>query len=788
MAPHLERLVTGAHRRATLVGMLHVGGVGAVFGAATGALVLLVAWTLGRFAIAVPMPLAGAASMIGVGIFVGAVWALAHRPARLAVAVRLDRALGLRDRLGTAESLRGNGRLDADVARLVLADAERHALGLSPKVAFPLRGGAWWLGAFVLGAIVLGGGWFLPPPAIAARATVASIPPDPLLREESKSTVDQVLREIRERPVLPPEVGGDALAMLDAIAEQLERGEQSPEELQAARDRAAAAISELGDELAERSQREQSALDEMAAEFASLVGDEPAPPDLTPFVEALRDGRLDDAADALASLRSRLDEMTPDDRAALAEFFDRLADDLARDPIAAPPADPPAVDASIDDDQASEPTPAESDDQTAPDASDEPTTDPRSERPETGTETGTESGAEAEAGEDDATRQGGDPTSGEPRGPGPDPTDPDATDPGATDPGATDPRAADPMATGPDTNGDDDRADEGTRPDPGEGAEGDPAARDESPTRNGAAEPGGDAGERQRAMEEALREMAERMREGACESGQPCDGEEGQGEGEQDGPPEGGGVGSQPEPGTSGAPQPGSDAQPGDGPEAADDRAREGDRDGTQEHAREGEVDGDAETTRTTEGGATDPSADGDRGSDPSLERMLRDMAEGRRGNEERLEQARRLREQAERLAERTTPEERERLRRWSDLAQRERSGDDGRGGARDQPQARPDDRTVRRSPPAPHAGPEIDLTESDGSASVLAELLGGEPAEGGRSVLPPPAARAIREAAERGVEPGELPARYHRLIRRYFGRLEETATEARDQSPGRTP
>ena len=82
----------------------------------------------------------------------------------------------------------------------------------------------------------------------------------------------------------------------------------------------------------------------------------------------------------------------------------------------------------------------------------------------------------------------------------------------------------------------------------------------------------------------------------------------------------------------------------------------------------------------------------------------------------------------------------------------------------------------------------DLDLRDTDdaGEGQVIATWLGEEsrPGEPGRGTQP--LVRRAQSEAERAVEESAVPSRYAGIIRRYFGRLNETVNRAAGQAPAR--
>jgi hypothetical protein len=150
----------------------------------------------------------------------------------------------------------------------------------------------------------------------------------------------------------------------------------------------------------------------------------------------------------------------------------------------------------------------------------------------------------------------------------------------------------------------------------------------------------------------------------------------------------------------------------------------------------------------------------------PSPTGALRRLAERQRSAAESQRLSERMRELARRMAE---AEE--------------------RGGAASPPEAEAGSREaglggapLRRSgdePFAPEGTEDLDLGGTEPATPMAGELLGA--GEGQGPLDREAARRVVREArhvAERAVDESVVPSRYHRLIRRYFGRLGERSEQ----------
>lgn len=266
-------------------------------------------------------------------------------------------------------------------------------------------------------------------------------------------------------------------------------------------------------------------------------------------------------------------------------------------------------------------------------------------------------------------------------------------------------------------------------------------------------------------------------------------------------PPQGGAP--QPSPGTSGR-DASKQGSPGEtGPRAAPgEPANQPTPGGTPQPGPKGQAPGQA-VPQPSPDGAASPGQQPEPGSAPTpgMERLLeqaRRMADRSRQPQQDAREAEQLREQARRMLEGATPEEREQWRRLAEQMARERRGERGGdrpepgggdraerngmpgGGPGDEPGDRSTNPTPRPLPAGEQATDVIDARRNPsqtpaGPERVVAEWMGK-----GRKPSPQEqaaAASVIREAAASGqkaVEDRTLPSRYDGLLRRYFRRLPE--------------
>jgi hypothetical protein len=264
------------------------------------------------------------------GLLVGAWHALRQRPGRLGMAVRLDRQLGLNDRLGTAEVIRTGRIRPDDFAALARRDAERRAESIDPVAATPIRITRVWVVAAAASATLGLGDAYLPTLARAAGpgAATGSTELDEQ-RSRIRATIDDALADVD--PETLDERSREKLDALERLASQLEP--TSEIELARARDDSAAQLDELADQLARQSQQNLDAVEEAARRFADIGRREaptPAPPEAEAFLDALERGELGEAADRFDELMKRQRELPPPARRKLARQLREISETLER--------------------------------------------------------------------------------------------------------------------------------------------------------------------------------------------------------------------------------------------------------------------------------------------------------------------------------------------------------------------------------------------------------------------------------------------------------------------------
>ncbi|MHC5022283.1 MAG: hypothetical protein ACYTGG_00025 [Planctomycetota bacterium] len=325
----LHQTISRARRRLLADHCLHGAGRGLTLAAALAIALLaadrLLAWNL---------PLLAFAGVLGAGAGLGMIATALRRPDPLDVAVRLDRALRLKDRIGTAVALQSAApaRPGQDFAPLVERDAEQYAGRLDVRGATPIRMTNIWGAGVVLVALLFLGFLFIP-----AVSRADERPPDGApTAEQQAALLEQQQQIVESIDGVMDDLAGEAAAdettrrqleALDRLARQL--GDAAPDEAQVieSRDETAARLSELADHLADESERDAAAADEVARRFAGMSAPD-APMTTQQFMEALQRGDFGDAADVLEQWTEQFESMPAEQRREAAGELRELADRL----------------------------------------------------------------------------------------------------------------------------------------------------------------------------------------------------------------------------------------------------------------------------------------------------------------------------------------------------------------------------------------------------------------------------------------------------------------------------
>ena len=263
---------------------------------------------------------------ITVGVVIALVIAWRRRLTSLEAATDVDTALNLRDRLGSSIELESLDREDPFV-QLLERDAEETAGKVRIADATPIRLGNAWLAWPTLAALLITAVLFMPTLDLLGRQKAAQeLAQQEAKIEQAADTLEDLIEQTDEQlaDLEPSPEGEDELSdILEDIMTQLEQGDLTPDEALA---QAAAAMDEKSQELEEQAaQAEQTTemLQEMLAESA-----DPDNPDASEFEQAINSGDFESAAEALRELQAALNEMSEEDRQALAESMSEMANRL----------------------------------------------------------------------------------------------------------------------------------------------------------------------------------------------------------------------------------------------------------------------------------------------------------------------------------------------------------------------------------------------------------------------------------------------------------------------------
>ena len=320
---NVQQVIKKSRRRLTAAAAIRRSGTAVAISAAAG-LVLLAVDRLANLNVALPVYVV----VVGMGLATGIGHALLTRPKRLAVAVRLDRQLGLCDRLGSAEAIRAGQVQDEGFAGLVEQDAHRASQGLDIKRATPIHLTQNW---FVAGGLVgvLGLGFAFVPSLTkktnAGEQTAEAQREAQLQSLDISQTIQEAVAQIDDEEL--DEQTRQELASLERLAEQLGSEGASSDEVAEARDRSAGQLAELADRIAEQSQRNLRAADAVAERFAGM---EPvdAPMSAEEFAEALRNGEFGEAADLLDELMADEQGLSEEQRGEVADHLREVSEQL----------------------------------------------------------------------------------------------------------------------------------------------------------------------------------------------------------------------------------------------------------------------------------------------------------------------------------------------------------------------------------------------------------------------------------------------------------------------------
>lgn len=773
----LDRLIARTRQRLLIADAVRLGGL---WLAITTALALILAVGDRFLALGLGLWLLGAVALAGLPIAAVAAWR--RRADVLEVAARLDATLRLKDRLGTAVAV---DQHDGAMAQLVREQAQQIAARVDPRavnrITWPPSWGAAGLCLAACAALL----WLVEPRNVFARPRRASeIAAVEAARQQAADSLRRRADELRAdlpgndaiAPEHQSEAARQALNTLDRLAEQFStapRESGAPHDSKTQRGRESDAEFSLAAreaiELAERLERDVALAREAQRQAVERLGRLPKPIEpgqADEFMQSLREGDLNAAAEWLDSLEQRLHDAPQEEREAVAqalrdaagqmESVARPREDRAEDrPPRAMPADaevseqqiekwlehPPSLDEirrtlreqgrdPIDAQQMAEQIERNLRERVAEDRARRQIED-AAQRVRDLAETVQSPPAQEER------RAASENAQGEVDGQGVR----NAQD-------VADPRSGE--GTPP-------RGDE-TRPVPGEKPEGGPVPREQ---------PGAAPGQQQGAkpVERPGEKPDVKPRPDAAPAGADK--------------PEGSPIAEQ-----GAAPQPGQ--PPPSGEEAMRATPPGGDGEKTPNPAGLGGEQ--AETDGPGEQPPQPPPTIGDRAR--NVREILEEIDRSGRFADRDQEISQEMRDAAKELLEQMSPQEREEIARWAAQKAREMEG----GGPGDMSPGLSSNRSLPTqaidSPPFDFETDEVDLVNRDEGVNdrVIAEMYGPEePRPQGEIDRHPMAARQVREAAqaiERALNEEAIPARYRTLIRNWARRLPQTieSQERRDE------
>jgi hypothetical protein len=160
----------------------------------------------------------------------------------------------------------------------------------------------------------------------------------------------------------------------------------------------------------------------------------------------------------------------------------------------------------------------------------------------------------------------------------------------------------------------------------------------------------------------------------------------------------------------------------------------------------------------------------------------MRELQRRRDAAEQNRDAAERAREAARRLAENMSDEERQ---RWLEQLRREAGDQRGPGAGTGPGGPLTGEQPASIYDNAPPRSDDMDLRGDEQSGERIAEWISDQPLDPDalRRGDPPSAdsIRRAREAAERAVDESAVPPRYHRLIKKYFGKFKAQDTASGD-------
>jgi hypothetical protein len=320
-------ITTAANRRLWLDAIVRSAGRSLTLAAAGGLALVAVDRLLG---IGLPVW-----TLLSAPILVGCVGAgfLAARERRRAgdASIVLDHALGLRDRVSSSialERVASNGDANDPFLALAREDAERVSSDANVRRAIPIRFDNWWVAAPFAAAALVTASLFTPVFDVfgASERRVERVALEER-RERSQEVIDEIKEELRQATANQSADAAtpEQLRALEELERELAQGEISPDD---ARTKAASRLDDLAQSFEDRAEREDRTLDALGEKFASLDGRASDDSAAKPLEDALRRGDWGAAAEALEQLRRETasdSSISPEEREQVARDLDDLA-------------------------------------------------------------------------------------------------------------------------------------------------------------------------------------------------------------------------------------------------------------------------------------------------------------------------------------------------------------------------------------------------------------------------------------------------------------------------------
>lgn len=249
-------------------------------------------------------------------------WTWLRRYPLLETAVRIDEALGLKERLSTALTIKAP-RNEAEAA--VIEDAVEHARRIRPAQAFPMNMGRPFGRAFAALAVLVAIWLFMPQYDLLAHARARNPEQSPVAVEARKEAVQQLenlAKELGEAGKTDtPQVAQKLDHDLNALARQIKDEKLTGEQ-------AAAKMEKLGEKINQR----RDEIEKMMEKAASLQtrGEGRS---TSPIAKALQKGEFAKAAKALDDLKKELqsNKLTPEQQQAVAKELQQMAGQMGKD-------------------------------------------------------------------------------------------------------------------------------------------------------------------------------------------------------------------------------------------------------------------------------------------------------------------------------------------------------------------------------------------------------------------------------------------------------------------------